>query len=463
MISDNSTLSRNINTGIFDGVIGLVQQNKSDFTVFRVPLEALVQGDFETIGNVVAFVDTTDHFIISGPEYNRSEAEIHSNIEESILVVNYDVVIFYFFLLILSKLFISVIGVHIEKQVLGTKTRRHTPTESAPSSVKKSTRRPKVTWNLIRFFLGQGTEISFNFPIQLVLYQTFACAVGMLLLLVCNFVQSDLVTYKKPILINSLQDLLDSGDGFKISFIEASSAASVFKHSHEGSLERKLYERSSAQWAHARDGENYQVMPSNEMLRITRLLEEYKLAYLTYRVPIGIVLGMQCAEADREYSNLHVSTQPIMVENGVLITSFAIDPKVQRRYIKYFRRSTESALHELALEKGHEWTIETILDMRPRASCLNTKAWSDGEKPAPFLGFEHCRTFFIHFMVLLTFNFLILMIEKIYHQINISFRENSTIHISYGTLNLSQNKHRRIFSKCRKKLITIKQMRVINE
>lgn len=114
-----------------------------------------------------------------------------------------------------------------------------------------------------------------------------------------------------------------------------------------GSLERKLYERSSAQWAHARDGENYQVMPSNEMLRITRLLKEYKLAYLTFRVPIGIVLGMECAEADRKYSNFHVSTHPIMVENGVLITSFAIDPEVQRRYVKYFGNIFEDRLNQV--------------------------------------------------------------------------------------------------------------------
>lgn len=85
--------------GIFDGVIGLLQENKSDFTVFPVPLESF-HGNFDIPVDIINLMDKALYRILSAPIYNRSNSEKVSDINDSYKIFSPIVVALYFALFI---------------------------------------------------------------------------------------------------------------------------------------------------------------------------------------------------------------------------------------------------------------------------------------------------------------------------------------------------------------------------
>ena len=108
---------------------------------------------------------------------------------------------------------------------------------------------------------------------QITIFITYACAIGILICLYMNHMSAGLVPYKKPILLDTLQDILDAGDSIKISFLETSNALGEFQNSPDGSIQRKLYQRSLTQWAPFKDkgGDYLHVYPSARMLDVVVL------------------------------------------------------------------------------------------------------------------------------------------------------------------------------------------------
>lgn len=77
-----------LDLGNFNGIIGRLQRNESDFSVFTVPLEVMQNEKFDDPVKVIFNMDMTYYHIVSYPEYNRTEEAIHSDLEESILTWN---------------------------------------------------------------------------------------------------------------------------------------------------------------------------------------------------------------------------------------------------------------------------------------------------------------------------------------------------------------------------------------
>lgn len=264
------SISEPLNLGTFDGSIGMLQRNESDFTVFSVPLESL-QGNFEFPVKILGLVSQHDYFILSHPYYNRLEAMTLSDIAESILIIDPGVVAFYSLLFLVTLLIITKIcdqmhwspspavkTIETQRKVVNGRVKLIPINNKAKSSGRK------IFWEMSRFFPEQGSEFSFDFFSQMIFYVTFACAVGVLINLYRNHMNADLVTYKKPILLDSLQDIWNAGNTVNITFIAASSAAGVFKRSSKRSIQRLLYDRSVEQWKD--NSPNFHLFPSNLML-----------------------------------------------------------------------------------------------------------------------------------------------------------------------------------------------------
>lgn len=353
--------------GSFDGVYGLLQKNKSDFSAVPLSLEAL-RGDFECPVKVITFDAETQHRVISSPSYNRTK--IIFDIEDSISNIKTDVFVLLIFLFFFTRIVISGL--------------RKLDSDGAMSMIMKEftvKRYPKfLSWRAFRSVLQQGMDLRFPLASQSVIFCTFGIAASTLITLYHNHMSADLVSYSKPHLLNSLLDVWNAGNSVKVSFTEASNIASSFQKSPNGSLQNKIYQRSLNQWKGA--AENFHLMPSSVLLRGSDLVTKEKVALLTQTAPIGILLGLECKDvfdshpSPLKYSSIHVSKNVILTENFVFVTSLFIIPELEKRLLKYNRLASESGLIEMNLRRGPEFAVENIpLGRQPSMSCLHTKAW----------------------------------------------------------------------------------------
>ena len=340
---------------------------------------------------IITTIDMTQYYILTRPEYNRTEAEVHSDLEESILVMSPGVASFYIVLFALTHIFIVTIChrlfAHAQKPEFATtqdlkkrlqevqaqrcqlrakirqlKTDRqhlktdgqklkegqelktddlplktdglhlktdglHLKTDGLQTSQKRTkVSGNKVTWEMARHIFKQGSRVKFGSVTQGFFFFLFECSVGMLIVFLLNFMSAELVVYKKPQLLNTLMEVWNARDKYNISFVEASGAPGIFANSKPGSLKRKLWEESTVQWDRivAKGQENLRLLPSASMMTGFKKIEEYNMALLSSYLPIGILIGLECAQDLKEegsslYSNMYKSKESFMLENMVQV------------------------------------------------------------------------------------------------------------------------------------------------
>lgn len=350
--------------GNYDGVYGLLQRNESDFSVFPLAFEAL-RGTCECPVKVISLTGDTKYSIVTNPIYNRTM--ILSDIEDSISAIKPGVMLFYLILFFVIRGLIT--------SARGSFTWER-------NKIQRNHNK-RLTWNMFRLILKQGSNIKFALSIQSLLFSTYELSIAILIVLYVNHISADLVSYNKPHLLNSLQDVWNAGNDVKISFTEATNVAGLFKNCPNDSLARKLYERSLSQWTSTDSNFlNYHLFPSQEMLKGPDLIKEHKMALFALDIPVRILLGLECKnilnpdDPPLKYSSLHVSKESFLKEQFVMVTSLSINPELELRLTKYNRRMMDHGLHERTLSKGAELTIDSLpIGKPPSTSCLHTKAW----------------------------------------------------------------------------------------
>ena len=349
---------------------------------------------------------------------------ILSDIEESVLQIGPGVAVFYLILLFLILTSIQLIGDLIQGRKERISHRQSTMNIKGRSvvtiqSVSNKVPGKKVFSNLIRFFLSQGSEMQLPLKSQMTIFLTYACAIGILICLCLNHMSSDFVSYKKPILLDTLQDVLDAGNSIKTSFLESSNALGEFRDSPEGSIKRKLYQRSLAQWApfKGKRDDYLHTHPSDKMLGVVYLIRKWKMVLLTSSGSAKVILGIECSRDETSsdlYSTIYVSSQRFSHENQVQVTRLGIDPELERRLTIAYQRLVESGLQDLPRRKAHKMILPTIPlpGGLPKSLCLNTKVWSDeNNEPSDLLRLEYCSKFLIHISYLYSFTTIVFFIE----------------------------------------------------
>lgn len=313
---------------------------------------------------IITTIDMTQYYILTHPEYNRTEAEIHSDLEESILVMSPGVATFYIVLFALTQIFIVTIchrlfahaqksgfaitqdlkkrlrEVQTQRRQLRAKIRQlkmdglqlkkdglQLKTDGLQTRQKRTkVSGNKVTWEMVRHVFRQGSRVKFRSVTQGLFFFIFECSVGMLIVFLLNFMSAELVAYKKPQLLNTLTEVWNARDKYNISFVEASSAPGIFASSEVGSLKRKLWEESTVQWDRikAKGKENLRLLPSISMMSGFKKIKEYNMALLSSYLPIGILIGLDCAQDLKEegsslYSGMYKSKESFMLENMVQV------------------------------------------------------------------------------------------------------------------------------------------------
>lgn len=336
---------------------------------------------------IITVVDKTSYHILTRPPYNRTEAETHSDLGNFILVISPEVLIFYVSLFFIAQIFLTNRITVLNQRIL-----------------KKSSNQIKLLWSMARHILRQAEQMEFSFQTQQLLYLIYECAIGILFVFLFNFMCSQLVSYKKPNLVNTLENVWESKDLYNISFVQASSAPGIFKQSTEGSFKQNFWRESIRQWQRIEktgsdsDVTNLQIFPSSEMLRAPEHIEHYSMALLSSILPAKIVLGLECAQENIKYSHIHFSRESFMSETMALIGSSFIGEELRDRLEFYMHRVIESGLQDLQLSRGHEMTLENIPLPGPISLlCLNVKAWSDeNNDQTSTLKLDDCKQFLKH-------------------------------------------------------------------
>lgn len=341
-------------TGNFSGVYGILQRNESDFSAFTLPLEAM-RGDFNPPVKVLALVGETQYHLMSHPVYNRSI--VRSDIEDSFKSIGCDVYLFYLILFFAVSFSISQVT-NIFWRKKGKRNRRARRRDNKYHF-----------WNLFRLVLKQGLRIRFLLQTQSQLFVTFEIPMAILIVLFCNHMSADLISYTNPELIDTLQDVWDAGDLVKISFTEATNVQTIFKTSPRDSLQYQIFKRSERQWNSSE--EKYHLMPSSAMLQTANLIKKFNIVQFISLVPVALVLGLECLKST--YSTLYVSKDKYASESAIIAASLSIEPELEARIRKYHQRLLESGFHERDTRIGGELSVENF--GTPSSSCLNTKEW----------------------------------------------------------------------------------------
>ena len=198
---DSEETAGNYNeTGDFDGMIGLLQRNQSDFAVFTVPLESFQGYKFHLPVKIVSMTGEDSFFLLSPPAYNRTA--ILFDVEDSIMEIKPDVMVFYTIIFVLIHILITKVCKRIHNRM---RIKLGFPLESEDGaemwSLKEHDQQNKsesVAWNMVRYLLSQGSEMKFKLKTQTWLFFAFECSIGILLTLYMNHMSSDLVAYNKP-------------------------------------------------------------------------------------------------------------------------------------------------------------------------------------------------------------------------------------------------------------------------
>lgn len=402
----------------FNGIIGSLQRNETDFTPLPIPLQVLIgntctnnTGSDGLPVQVIDFMHMMQSVIVSYPVYNRSESEIRSNLEGSLNVVSIGVIAFY--ACVTLFLHSSIITFQRFLSDLKLKGRRKGEREGS-QKLKPARRNRSLAWCMIRYYLCQGSWIDFDSKTQKVLLYTFEIAIGILIALFFNFIHVEMVTYAKPYLIDTLHELYSARDVFNISFGEFQGSARTFSNYPIESLERKIWEESKIQWEtverkHA--GPNLQTLANDRLMELNSIIKRYRMAVLSFEMNAEIMMQLDCCREsapDDTFGTFYMSRQSFMNDVAVLVSRHGISSELVHRLRLYSKKWAESGFLQLMLSKGADITLDNI--PLPGAfisqTCLNVKAWSDehtNTEDSNVLTFEHFISFYLHISFLFVF------------------------------------------------------------
>ena len=214
-------------TGIYDGIIGDLQSNRSDYCSMLVPIETFPPGR-EIPVDIGPVIQSDTHYILSTPDYHPSSTNL--DVKDSFKIISWQVAVIY--LLIFCLIHLIAIKIYPKMFWREIQWKRF-----------RKVLKERNTFSLIRQVLSQGSNLeSLSLWNQVVFLLIFEVSMALLLVHFKNMMSTEMVVYNKPKNIMSLEDLLVADQ--KVTFPAASGiqcpmSASSLK---AASLERSIVE-----------------------------------------------------------------------------------------------------------------------------------------------------------------------------------------------------------------------------
>lgn len=279
VVPDNSFGSLNKMTGRFDGIVGAIQRNESDYTLTPNTIDFSGLADHGHGVLLTMFLDQQSYTIASTP--NEGTGRKILKIYESFFIldlpsflstaISFMVLICWFNLLCL-----------ILHWILNSKGKRRL-------KIKHS--------NLIWFLYCVLTHQSLpsNIPItrsHKILLIVGRYSIFLLMSIILSGMRTEMVIFIPPPLINSLQDLLASNK--TIIFDTASQVSEILKSSPKNSIENQIYSKAKEEAILLNEGPVFDVRDPSLFIPSLEKVVKGNRAYISLEIPIRIYSAVHC-------------------------------------------------------------------------------------------------------------------------------------------------------------------------
>lgn len=389
--------------GNYDGIFGDLQQNLSDFCGFPAPIEGF-SPSFEIPVDVGPVITRDMMAIMSTPLRDITKRVV--DIEESLLVISWGVVLLFVVIFCFSKLLI----VHICPLLIVN-----------PKLRDKKIQSLRTTFDLFRHILSQGPGLSSDFFSQALFLLTYASAFALLILYYKNYMSSEMVVYSKPTLIRSLDDLLKPDLQQRITFPLASVLTELMRSSEKKRF-KEIWRKASEQW---KDNPKKMLLGGEDILNTHRRIESREIIVVSPLMPLQMTMAIYCAEVDEETQRQKTESNIMIAEDDFfsnlcgVVSSKHADPRVKRRLDLVYLRGMEAGIHRHVQIYGAE---ETLNDLRgilgigaSSLGCLNSLSWNRDTEIVTQINFDNIDSLVVDVMFAVFVSVVVLILEIVYH------------------------------------------------
>ena len=247
--------------GVFDGLIGRLERNETDFSIFYRSIESIMDTRCKLPVTFDSIYSQQSNHILSSPVINVTKSV--KSVHEAFLVFDWNVTLFMISIYFLSAYLLS-----------------------KSAFINKSSRK---IWTLTRIWFNQDADDGvLNIQSQKVILSTSKILIFHFIILISVCVNTDLMTYSKPKLIDSVSDAISSK--IRIAFPATSDAYPIMNAAPKGSEAKKLL-------THARNQSKTDLFFFDN-IKAGTLIKEHKLLSVFTESSIEISRLIDCFDTD---------------------------------------------------------------------------------------------------------------------------------------------------------------------
>ena len=334
--------------GSYDGMIGDLERNVTDFTARYYSYETLLNTSCPSPVMFDTILTQQNNHIISSPLSNGTKSS--GSVHEAFLVFDWDV----------SVLFIAVYLISLRLL-------------SASKSINRSPKSHR--WTLTRIWLKQDvSDDHLQVQSQKSVLNTSKLLVAYFVILIGALINTDLITYYPPKFIDSVSDAIESG--IKVAFSKSGPYYFILKTAPEGSEANQLLKHALNQ--SRIDGKGIFINGGGQNAAD---IKKRVLVTIAEDWTFGISDRIECLSYDGT-ETLHKSRDVILTQHETIFFSHSCNPEVRYRLTRFHNLAREFGL----LEKSRKDSAGAVFSIffngiTVPESCLYQNKRSDSVLP----------------------------------------------------------------------------------
>lgn len=332
------------NDGVYDGLIGNLESNDSDFSIVLVGIQSLFDEKCAFPVKFDSIFGQINNHLISTPDTNVTKSEI--SVYEAFLIFDWNIGVTMLSIFFLSAFLLS-----------------------KSASVNKSKR---CIWTLIKIWLHQDTndDISKIQSTRAILTLS-KLLILLFLIFIAACMNTDLVSYTKPIIINSVSDAIESG--IKVAFSFKSTTFPIAKAAPEGSPCQILFSHALNQSRY----DNKSILYSDES-RTAIAIKERSLITVLSEQYFGITKRIDCLNYDPN-NYIHSSRQVLFSELETILFSFACNSELRKRINVIFNSVLEFGILDKEKHDSSDRIFNQIFGVQVPIACIHNDLDSENQ------------------------------------------------------------------------------------
>lgn len=377
----NDTTGSCTSNGTYDGMIGDLESNFTDFVVIPNTIEPLCDPRCEFPPSFDSIFLQHNSFILSSPP--SGEKKIVTSIHEALNVLDCSTISF-LFLIYLISIRLLLISKFINKL---TNNR---------------------VWTLTRIWLHQDvSDCNDTCQSGKIILNTSKVAAFHVIILVCALVNTDMVCYVKPKVIDSISDAIESG--MNISFVQTSPTYSILKSAPDGTERKRLFDHVLNQ----SESRNIFVEANADFMFE---IKKGSLISVLEDLSFEISKKMDCLDSQSS-KRYHISKEYVYSERRAILFSRMCNPEVRYRVNQIHTKAMEHGLFEKDVIDNSDKVISIFFPgLNPSIYCIH----GSSERNLPIgnrtISFHEVQLFFVHTIFIFILCLITFLIEHLMHE-----------------------------------------------